>query len=86
LKGPNNDWPLALCDYRTVDLDEDAIANDVLFETAIGENELLFPSDSHQWYYLSNQQIDEVIVFRNAVCGTPQKPRKSTNPPIETSD
>ena len=64
LKGPNNDWPLALCDFQSVD-PADAVLNDVLHEDSVGENELLYKDGGHKWYYLQDQQVDDLIVFRN---------------------
>lgn len=66
LKGPNNDWPLALCDYKNVDPEHDVIANDIIFPTAVGENRLLMANKNHRWFYMSNQMPNEIMVFRNA--------------------
>ena len=65
LRGPNNDWPLAVCDHRTIDHRHDVIANDVLHEDSVGENWLLHKSSRHSWYYLSDQRVEDLIVFRN---------------------
>jgi hypothetical protein len=65
LKGPNDDWPLALCDYESVDFKLDTIANDCLHQTRTGENWLLQANPGHQWYYMSAQAPDDLIVFRN---------------------
>ena len=66
LTGPNDDWPLALCDFRSIDLGKDAIPTDRLHEDHIGENELLFPNTKHKWYYLPGQLTDQLLVFQNA--------------------
>ena len=63
--GPNNDWPLALCDYTSIDPDHDIIVADVLHRDRVGENQLLWPNSDHQWYYIKDQQPDDIIVFRN---------------------
>jgi hypothetical protein len=65
LRGPNNDWPLALCDYQTIDMENDTISSDVLHERSVGENVILHKNPKHTWYYLSNQDEDDLIVFRN---------------------
>ncbi|KAI1391820.1 uncharacterized protein F4822DRAFT_388518 [Hypoxylon trugodes] len=65
LRGPNNDWPLAVCDYESIDMKEDTIECDVIHEQSVGENTLLFKNPKHKWYYLSRQGIDDLIVFRN---------------------
>ncbi|KAF7531310.1 hypothetical protein G7054_g8989 [Neopestalotiopsis clavispora] len=49
LQGPGNDWPLALCDRRTVNYDIDII----------DEDEVL-----HEWYWFKDLQEDEVIMFQ----------------------
>lgn len=66
LKGPNNDWPLALCDYTSVDIENDTIENDVLHVSNVGENWLLHANKKHSWHYLSDQTPDEIILFRNS--------------------
>ncbi|KAI1083672.1 hypothetical protein F5B20DRAFT_415377 [Whalleya microplaca] len=66
IAGPNNDWPLALCDAQSVHLGDDVTPNDVLHETSVGENMLLYHNNAHLWYYIPNQQVDDLIVFRNS--------------------
>lgn len=65
LKGPNNDWPLALCDFSLINNEEDVTTNDVLHYTRVGENSLLHYSDVHRWYFLSDMREDDLIVLRN---------------------
>ena len=48
LKGPNNDWPLALCDCRTVDHTQDAVKNNTLFREDLGKNVLLKHNAKHR--------------------------------------
>ncbi|RYC56770.1 hypothetical protein CHU98_g9434 [Xylaria longipes] len=38
---------------------------DVLHADRITENQLLHPNDQHRWYYVENQQPNDLIVFRN---------------------
>ncbi|KAH6982201.1 putative CmcJ-like methyltransferase [Ilyonectria sp. MPI-CAGE-AT-0026] len=64
LIGPNNDWPLALCDYSTIQ-PTDIVQADVLHVDRITENQLLYPNAQHRWYYIENQQETDLIVFRN---------------------
>ncbi|KAK3379094.1 putative CmcJ-like methyltransferase [Lasiosphaeria ovina] len=64
LTGPNDDWPLAVCDWRSVQ-EDDIILNDDLHRTRLGENSLLHPNPAHKWYYLSSQMPEDVFIFRN---------------------
>ncbi|KAK0730145.1 hypothetical protein B0H67DRAFT_560930 [Lasiosphaeris hirsuta] len=66
LAGPNNDWPLAVCDYQSVDFANDHVANDVINERTVGENGLMHYNSRHRWYYLADQEVDDLIVFRNS--------------------
>lgn len=63
--GPNDDWPLAVCDYMSIDPKNDIISADRLHKDRIGENQLLFPSEKHRWYYVEGQQTCDLLVFRN---------------------
>lgn len=65
LKGPNDDWPLAVCDGNTVDNNNDCVVNDALYLDGVRENWLMQGSSNHHWYYMSGQEIEDVIVFRN---------------------
>ncbi|PVH72819.1 hypothetical protein DL98DRAFT_432495 [Cadophora sp. DSE1049] len=61
-----NDWPLAFCDYTSIDPEEDGIPNDMLSVTSVGENGLLFASPRQQWYLVPDMTDEEVFLFRNA--------------------
>ena len=65
LRGPNNDWPLAVCDFASIDASADMVDADLLYSTRLGSNQLLFDNASHQWHYIPNQQPDDLLVFRN---------------------
>lgn len=67
-KGPNCDWPLALCDFRTLNAHNDVEKCDIVDRTSVGECLEVYHSPGQTWYFLDNQQTDEVIVFRN--CAT----------------
>jgi len=66
LVGPNNDWPLAMLDFQTVNINSDVLPNDCLHYNSVGENQILQFSTNHTWYYLSAQEETELLVFRNA--------------------
>lgn len=54
-----------MCDYDTIDPERDSISNDILNVSSIGENKLLHSSPEHRWYYLADQKVEELLVFRN---------------------
>ena len=62
---PVQDWPLALCDPRT--LDQASLQDgDTVFEDFVIENKLLQYDSRDKWYYASNQRTDEVWTFVQA--------------------
>ena len=63
-QGPGNDWPLALCDFRTIDHNSETITADVVFVNRFTENQRLYYSPRHKWYYYKDLGQDEVIMFR----------------------
>jgi hypothetical protein len=63
-QGPGNDWPLALCDWRTIDYDSESITADVVYYNRYTENERLYYSPEHRWYYFKDLGHDEVIMLR----------------------
>lgn len=66
LKGPLNDWPLGLCDARTVDVKSDTMPGDIVFREFATENLQVHYSPSHTWYWLPRQTVDEVLIFKSA--------------------
>ncbi|CAD6441552.1 8cb51d38-37e5-4b3e-8cad-3d6bbc0c8fb8 [Sclerotinia trifoliorum] len=66
LKGPSDDWTLALCDYRSVDVEHDTVANDIVVAHGSGsvENSLLYYDQRHEWFYKSDMEVDDIIMFR----------------------
>lgn len=57
------DYPLAVCDPTTIDLTKDVLATDRVSPIYQGENYYLKYRDAQRWYWLSRQQVDEVLVF-----------------------
>ncbi|KAL6895046.1 hypothetical protein GGI43DRAFT_424494 [Trichoderma evansii] len=66
IKGPLDDWPLGLCDARSVDFANDTIAGDIVFDDFVTENLQIFPSPNFQWYYVPDQNIWEALMFKSA--------------------
>lgn len=65
LVGPNDDWPLVLCDHVFV-ADDDKVKNDDIHFDRVYENMLLHPNDVHRWYYIPGQMPEDLIVLRNS--------------------
>ncbi|MFM2370837.1 MAG: hypothetical protein RIS85_559 [Pseudomonadota bacterium] len=77
-EGPQ-DWPLAVCDGRTVD-DEETASNtlfvvdefptgDALTAPIEGEDQMIAATifrqrDRHRWWYFSNMAADDVLLFK----------------------
>ncbi len=63
LKGPVRDWPLAVCDPKSVDPVRDIEPADLVYPRYIIETCQLYWSPKHKWCYLSDQQPYEALVF-----------------------
>ena len=61
--GPVTDWPLAMCDVRTLDPTTDLIETDVIFRDGYTENMSVYSNPNMKWYYLNKQQADEILIF-----------------------
>lgn len=64
LQGSGNDWPLALCDWRTIDRSTEGIPVDMVYHNRFTENEGVYYSPRHDWYYFKDLGEDEVIIFQ----------------------
>ncbi|MCJ1310480.1 hypothetical protein MMC25_004144 [Agyrium rufum] len=60
---PDQDCPLALCDYRTV-TKEDYLRTDVVFPHCCDEGYDVLYSPAHRWFYQKGMSTDEVIMFK----------------------
>lgn len=74
LKGPLNDWPLTVCDASTVDPQADLEAADLLYPDMVTENFQVYHRDTYKWFFLSQQDICEAMVFLQADTGTNGQP------------
>jgi hypothetical protein len=63
IRGPLEDWPLALCDTRSV-ADGDLIATDLLYKDRTGETYSVRHNSEHRWFYAPRMSRDEVFLFR----------------------
>ena len=64
IRGPLEDWPLALCDARSVS-PEDLIATDLLYKDRTGETYSVKYNPAHRWFYAPRMSRDEVLLFRS---------------------
>jgi len=58
------DWPLALCDYRSVDVEGDIVPSDTVFLDKVTETLQVHFSPEHQWWFLPGQTRSEVLLFK----------------------
>lgn len=54
-----------MCDYTSINAKQDIIIADLLHLNRIGENQLLHHNKQHRWYYVEQQQPEDLLVFRN---------------------
>ncbi|KAF4964201.1 hypothetical protein FSARC_7835 [Fusarium sarcochroum] len=81
LKGPVKDWPIALCDAESIVPSRDFAATDHIIRTQnanegrLAENYSIHYHPSQRWLYLSLQQPNELLIFRqydsNGLPGVP---------------
>jgi len=63
LRGPVRKWPLALCDNRTVDIERDLQARDLVYESGVVESFLAHDSAAYRFYYLRDQMPTEAWIM-----------------------
>lgn len=86
------DWPLAVCDARTVDFARDTMAGDVVDRHQVFENTQVHFDDKQKWYYLQHQMPDEIVFFKNADSrepeggATPGVPHAAFDNPLTTDE
>ncbi|KAL7928349.1 hypothetical protein V8C35DRAFT_318437 [Trichoderma chlorosporum] len=64
LFGPLEDWPLGICDPKSV-RQEDLVHTDLIYPHYFGEIYSLRLNASHSWFYLSHQMPNELLLFKN---------------------
>ncbi len=80
LHGPNDDWPLVVCDFSSIE-EQDMILNDDLHRDRAVENTLLHSNEKHRWHYIGGQAIEDVLVFR-VIDSTGKRARKCSQTPL----
>ncbi|GJJ13624.1 hypothetical protein Clacol_007880 [Clathrus columnatus] len=58
------DSPLALCDYRTIDWDNDLVPTTIKLVNRVGENFSVKYNPQHRWKYLRGMGTDEVVLIK----------------------
>lgn len=66
LRGPLHDYPLALCDKKSVDIEKDLEPQDIVDRDEVLENVHVYHRAKHSWCYLKGQNDDELLIFRQA--------------------
>lgn len=66
LSGPVGNWPLALCDPRSVDASSELRARDLVYPDKLMETYQLHHNKKQKWYYVSSQTTEEAWVFLQA--------------------
>lgn len=63
LRGPVQNAPLAVCDYRTVDR-ADEMPTDIIFPDYLGETYNFLPQARHRFYYVDEQEACEAWMIK----------------------
>jgi hypothetical protein len=65
IRGPLQDWPLAVCDARTVAF-EDLVPSDLVYRNRVGETYSVTWNPAHEWYYVPRMERDEALLLKIA--------------------
>ena len=60
---PANDWPLAVCDARSVE-PEQLAATELIYPDRSGEVFAAIHNPAHRWFYFPDMQLDEVMLIK----------------------
>ena len=63
IRGPIESSPLALCDSRSLDL-EDSVPTDLVYRDRVGETLGFLFNPNHRWYYFPRMQRNEAILLK----------------------
>lgn len=61
---PAYDWPLALCDYSSIDYKKDLIPSTLRYPNREGENFGVSFNENHRWKYLRGMTPDECVLIK----------------------
>jgi len=63
VRGPLRDWPLAVCDARSVK-PEQLISSDLVYKHRVGETYSVTFDPEHRWFYVPEMQVDEALLIK----------------------
>ena len=61
---PAVDWPLALCDYQSVDLEKDTFPVARISAESTGETMRVKYNENHKWKYLHGMTPEEIVLIK----------------------
>ena len=64
IANPAIDWPLALCDYRSVDLKRDTFPIALVYPERRGETMGVKYDKNHKWKYLHGMTPEEIVLIK----------------------
>ena len=64
IANPAVDWPLALCDFRTVDLKKDTFPVALIYPDREGETLGVKYNKNHKWKYLHGMTPEEIVLIK----------------------
>jgi hypothetical protein len=63
IRGPLRDTPLAVCDARTVKMDQ-LVPSELVYRDRVGEIYSVTFDSAHQWFYLPDMEADEGLLVK----------------------
>ena len=64
IANPAIDWPLALCDYRSVDIKKDTFSASLIFPDYTSESVGVKYNENHKWKYLHGMTPEEIVLIK----------------------
>ena len=64
IANPAIDWPLALCDYRSVDPKKDMFPVALIYPDHEGETMGVKYNENHKWKYLHGMTPEEIVLIK----------------------
>jgi hypothetical protein len=61
---PATDFPLALCDFRSIDTENDLVPLRLEFSTYTGQTYAVQHNTGHRWKYLRSMRPDELVLIK----------------------